>query len=85
MKRKAPTFTVGDRIAYGVAFLKSTGQTTGEVPQMRMTVTEVFEPPVSDSAGCLIHFTTDRGTISGGLACNFTLVSRIGTDSALNT
>lgn len=83
-KRKPPVFTVGDRIAYSVAFLKSTGQTTGAAPQMRATVTAVH-PPVSDWGGQLIEFRTDNGQESGGLACNFTLVSRIGIDSALNT
>lgn len=83
--KTAPVFTLGDRVAYSVSFLKSTRQTTtGAAPFMRATVVKVG-PPVSKPAGALIRFRTDNGQESGGLACNFTLVSRIAIDSALNT
>ncbi|MFC3721994.1 hypothetical protein [Neoaquamicrobium sediminum] len=81
MVKKAPEFAVGDRIAYAAAFLRSTGQHSGKAPFMRATVTSVG-PPVSSSAGAIITFRTDDGTESGGLACNFTLVSRIAVDAA---
>lgn len=84
MVKKAPDFTVGDRIAYSAAFLRSTGQYTGKAPFMRATVTSVG-PPISSSAGAIITFRTDDGVDSGGLACNFTLVSRIASDAALST
>ena len=80
--KKPPVFNVGDKIAYSAAFLRSTGQIAGPRGGQRMTVTEVF-PEVSKSAGCLIHFTYDgTGEQSGGVACNFTLVSRIAQNSA---
>ncbi|MCO5067053.1 MAG: hypothetical protein M9924_22060 [Rhizobiaceae bacterium] len=82
-RRTPPEFQVGDRIAYAVAFIRSTGQQAGPAPFMRATVTEIGTP-VSKSAGSHISFTTDGGQESGGLACNFTLVSRIAIDAALN-
>lgn len=84
MSKEAPVFVVGDRIAYSAAFLRSTGQHSGRAPFMRSTVTSVGSP-VSRSAGAIIQFRTDDGAESGGLACNFTLVSRIAVDAALNT
>lgn len=84
MTKTAPNFTVGDRIAYSAAFLRSTSQHSGQAPFMRATVTSVGSP-VSRSAGAIIQYRTDDGSDGGGLACNFTLVSRIAADSALNT
>lgn len=84
MAKTAPNFAVGDRIAYSAAFLRSTGQHTGKAPFMRATVTSVGSP-VSSSAGAIIQYRTDDGAESGGLSCNFTLVSRIAADSAANT
>lgn len=84
MTKTAPNFTVGDRIAYSAAFLRSTGQHSGAAPFMRATVTSVGSP-LSTSAGAIIQYRTDDGSDGGGLACNFTLVSRIAADSALNT
>ncbi len=82
MSRKPTVFAVGDRIAYAVNFLRSTAQTTGDAPRMRATVTSVGML-VSATAGHLIQFKTDGGKESGGLSCNFTLVSRIAIDAAL--
>lgn len=48
---------------------------------MRATVTSVGSP-ISKSAGAIVQFRTDDGFDSGGLACNFTLVSRIAADAA---
>lgn len=81
MSRPAPEFMPGDRIAYSAAFLRSTGQHSGAAPSMRATVTSVGSP-ISKSAGAIIQFRTDDGFDSGGLACNFTLVSRIAIDAA---
>lgn len=83
-KRKPPEFQIGDRIAYSVRFLKSTGQMTGYAPQMRATVIHVG-PLVSNSAGAYIAFRDDNGHEFAGIAVNFTLVSRIAIDSAVNT
>lgn len=84
MTKAAPEFIVGDRIAYSATFLRSTGQHTGNAPFMRATVTSIGSP-VSPSAGAIVQFRMDDGAEGGGLACNFTLVSRIAADAALSS
>ena len=53
----APRFAVGDRVAYSVDFLRSTGQTTGDVPFLRGTVVEVRRLGDND----LVHVRWDGG------------------------
>lgn len=85
MPKKAPIFAVGDRIAYSVAHLRGTGQTTGPAGRMRGTVTAVMHK-VSPTAGVYFTYRPDGETEDkGGLSCNFVSVARIGIDSALNT
>lgn len=85
MPKKAPIFDVGDRIAYSVAHLRGTGQTTGPAPQMRGTVTEV-QSRVSASAGVYFTYVADGDpTPKGGLSCNFVRLDRVAIDAALNT
>ena len=85
MARKAPVFKEGDRIAFSAAHLRSTGQIVGAAGRMRGTVTKVCGF-VSPSAGVYFTYVADGDDATkGGLSCNFTLVSRIGIDSALAT
>jgi hypothetical protein len=85
MPKKAPVFEPGDRIAYSVAHLRGTGQTTGPAGAMRGTVTAVLHS-VSPSAGVYFTYRPDGETEDKiGLSCNFVTVARIAIDSALNT
>src|ERR1700733_3631259 len=89
-KRPAPQFQLGDRVAYNVNFLRSTGQTTGDTPRLRGTVRAV-EPL---GAVTLVSIAWDNYHVKSEyhddglgrvIAPNLTLVSRIAIDSALNT
>jgi hypothetical protein len=85
MAKAAPIFKPGDRIAYSVAHLRGTGQTTGPAGAMRGTVQSVSHT-VSKSAGVYFTYLPDGETEPrGGLSCNFVLKDRIAIDSALNT
>ena len=91
MKR---TFKPGDRVAYNVPFLRSTGNTTGIWPQLRGTV-------ISTSAFDEVQLCTISWTLNGApypmssryyndgfgrvIAPNLTLVEQIGIGSALAT
>ena len=91
---KTKTFSIGDKVAYSVAWLRSTGSITGDIPFLRGTVrtTEDF------GSGQLVTIAWElRGKpypmpsqyhddgLGRVLANNLTLQSRIGIDSALNT
>lgn len=87
---KAKSFVIGDRVAYSVAFLKSTGETTGDMPRLRGTVHAIE----SLGANQLVVIKWDNFFMPSAyyddgfgrvIAPNLTLVSRIGIDSALNT
>jgi hypothetical protein len=39
--KQPPTFKIGDKVAYSVQFLRSIGETTGEMPFARGTVTAI--------------------------------------------
>jgi hypothetical protein len=88
MKHK--TFNVGDRVAYSVVWLKSTGQRTGDMPRLRGTVRAI--QPFGGTQLVVIAWDDffmpsqyhDDG-LGRVIAPNLTLVSRIGIDSALNT
>ena len=91
MNNKAKTFQVGDRVAYAVAFLRSTCQTTDETPRLRSTVQDV--QPL-DGGPQLVVIKWDNTFVKSEyhddglgrvIAPNLTLVSRIAIDSALNT
>ena len=88
--KQAKTFTVGDRVAYSVAFLKSTGQTTGDTPRLRGTVKDVQslgeqQLVVIEWDNCRVQSQYYDDGFGRVIAPNLTLVSRIGIDSALNT
>ena len=89
MAKQSKTFAIGDRVAYSVAFLKSTGQNTGDIPRLRGTVKAVQ----SLGAQQLVTIAWDNFRVrseyhNDGLgrviAPNLTLVSRIAIDAALN-
>jgi hypothetical protein len=90
MARTSQTFQIGDRVAYSVAWLRSTGNYTGKLPQLRGTVreTETF----GKVQLCVIAWDNYRAEslyhddgLGRVIAPNLTLVSRIGIDSALVT
>ena len=88
--KQAKTFTVGDRVAYGVNWLRSTGNIAGDLPRLRGTVRAV--EPFSDKQLVVIEWDNYRvqseyhdDGLGRVIAPNLTLVSRIGIDSALNT
>ena len=90
MTKKTPTFKVGDRVAYSVAWLRSTGNTTGDLPRLRGTVQAV--EPFGDRQLCAIAWDNYRiqsdyhdDGLGRVISPNLTLVSRISIDSALNT
>ena len=90
-RKQIKTFAIGDRVAYGVAFLKSTGQMTGDAPRLRGTVKAVQPlgggPQLVTIAWDNCHVKSEYHDDGLGrvIAPNLTLVSRIGIDSALNT
>ena len=87
---KIKQFVPGDRVAYSVAWLKSTGTRTGIMPQLRGTVREV--QAFGGNQLCVIawdnyqapsqYHDDGRGRV---IAPNLTRISRSGSDSALNT
>lgn len=90
-KKKTYEFKVGDRVAYSVAFLRSTSQLTGWPGHARGTVKAVEDMGASLSL-CVIawdnHFVQSDYHDDGYgrvIASNLVPVSKIGEDSALNT
>ena len=77
---KPKLFAIGDRVAYSVAFLKSTGQRTGWAPFARGTVTGT--EPFGNRVLVSIKW-DDVPDIKTVLNANLTLVSRIAVDAAL--
>ena len=73
MARPAPTFSIGDRIAYSARFLRAIGRAGHAIGIERMTVTAAY-PAQSDTMGGIIEFVHDDGRASGGLSCNFAAV-----------
>ena len=88
--KQAKTFAVGDRVAYNVNWLRSTGNIVGDLPRLRGTVRAI--EPFSDKQLVVIEWDNCRvqsqyydDGLGRVIAPNLTLVSRIGIDSALNT
>ncbi len=87
---KKREFNVGDRVAYNVNFLRSTGMLTGDFPRLRGTVKET--QAFGSVQLCTIAWDNffmpseyhDDG-LGRVIAPNLTLVSRIAIDAALNT
>jgi hypothetical protein len=94
------TIGIGDRVAYSVRWLRSVGETRGELPRLRGTVEQIipFGGPGRALAGIKWdnyppHEARDDDDthdiampgLYRVLDANLTLVSRIGVDSALNT
>ncbi len=92
MAKTKKTFQPGDRVAYAVGFLKSTGQQTGDSPFLRGEIVSV--QPLGQVQLCAIRWTLrgkpyhaasqyhDDG-LGRVIAPNLTLVSRIAQDAAL--
>ena len=85
---KAKSFALGDRVAYAAAFLKSTGQYTGDVPRLRGTVHAV--QALGQVQLVIIAWDNYRvqseyhdDGLGRVIAPNLTLVSRIAVDAAL--
>jgi hypothetical protein len=90
MKKQSKTFNIGDRVAYSVAFLRSTGQFTGDMPRLRGTVKaiEPFGPHqmvVIAWDGCFVKSHYHDDGLGRVINPNLTLVSRLAIDAALNT
>lgn len=90
MNRPPRKFQVGDRVAYGVAWLRSTGNITGNLPRLRGSITEL-QP---FGLGQIAFIAWDNYRVKSEyrddglghvLTSNLTLVSRIAINSALNT
>lgn len=91
---KEKKFTPGDRVAYSVAFLRSTGMITGDAPRLRGTVLQVSQ--FGEVQLCVVLWMLngrpypyrsnyhDDG-FGRVIAPNLTLVENIGVDSALAT
>lgn len=89
MAKKANKFSIGDRVAYGAAWLRSTGNTTGDLPRLRGTVVEI--QPFSDKQLIVIAWDNYRvkseyhdDGLGRVISPNLTLVNRLAIDSALN-
>ncbi len=88
---KSKTFAVGDRVAYSVAWLKSTGQrfSRDNIAGWRGTVKEITKfgenQLVTIDWGFFLPSEYHDDGFGRVIAPNLTLVSRIGIDSALNT
>lgn len=96
MARKPHKYSVGDKVAYSAAWLRSTGNIAGDLPFLRGTIVAIDSTPFGTVQLCIIHWTLNGkpyhmpsqyhddglGRVTSG---NLTLVSRIGIDSALNT
>jgi hypothetical protein len=90
MAKQTKTFQVGDRVAYSVAFLRSTGQTTGDAPRLRGTVQDVQQLGqvaliVIKWDGVFVRSDYHDDGLARVIAPNLTLVARIAIDAALAT
>jgi len=88
--KKAASFIAGDRVAYSVKFLRSTGQVAGELPRYRGTVREVSQLGAVQLCviawdGVFVRSQYHEDGLGRVIAPNLTLVSRLAIDSALNT
>jgi hypothetical protein len=88
MAKQTKTFTIGDRVAYSAAFLKSTGQHAGDVPHLRGTVkavTSLGSQQLVTIAWDNYHVKSEYHDDGLGrvIAPNLTLVNRIAIDAAL--
>ena len=72
-------FKPGQRVAFSRAFLKSTGQLTGDAPFMRGTVKSC--QPIGRNFYCLI-FWDDREKPSGALSSNLIELEKIHLETA---
>jgi hypothetical protein len=89
MKKQSKIFNIGDRVAYSVAFLRSTGQMTGETPRLRGTVKDItaFGPHqlvVIAWDNCFVKSHYHDDGLGRVISPNLTLVSRLAIDAALN-
>jgi len=82
MAKKTQTFAISDRVAYSAAFLRSTGQVTGNKGAMRGTIIDAGDPSARYGY-TLIRIKWDGGHENSVLACNLALVKRIAIDAAL--
>lgn len=87
---KTQTFNIGDRVAYNVKWLRSTGNIVGDLPRLRGTVTAI--DPFGDKQLVVIAWDNYRvrsdyhdDGLGRVISPNLTLVSRIAIDSALAT
>jgi len=90
MTKQAKLFQVGDRVAYNVNWLRSTGNIVGDLPRLRGTVVEI--EPFSDKQLVVIKWDNYRvksdyhdDGLGRVINPNLTLVARIAIDAALNT
>lgn len=79
---KAPEIAVGDRVAYSVTFLRSTGQRTGSAPSMRGDVRALHD---LGAGFVLAEIAWDGGNTSRVNVGNLVTTKRIAIDAALNT
>ncbi len=90
MAKTTKSFAIGDRVAYGVKWLRSTGNTVGDLPRLRGTVKAIMpfgQNQLVTIAWDNYHVQSEYHDDGLGrvIAPNLTLVNRIGIDSALNT
>lgn len=91
MAKKSTTFSVGDRVAYSVAWLRNTGQIASRdnIGGWRGTVKAVQSfggnQLVTIDWGFFLPSEYHDDGFGRVISPNLTLVSRIGIDSALNT
>lgn len=84
--RKPQSFAIGDRVAFAVNFLRSIGETRGEMPQRRGTIERIADPIAYVRWDGFPPLTEPGEPGCGGVnVANLTLVSRIAIDSALAT
>jgi hypothetical protein len=77
------TFKLGDKVAYSVKFLKSTGTYTGDLPRARGTITNIHMLG-GDTQLCTVDW-ENPNIPDKVIGPNLILKDRIGIDSALNT
>lgn len=91
MTRKPKIFAINDRVAYSAAFLRSTGQYTGDVPFLRGEIVAV--EPIGERQLCTVQWSLNGKPVrmpsqyhNGGLgrviSPNLTLLSRLALDAA---
>jgi hypothetical protein len=81
---KATTFTVGDRVAHSVKFLRSICDYSKDSADRRGTVQSIVDYKLAFPVLKVLWDDQPRDEEpQGGLSCNFTLVSRLAIDAAL--